>query len=408
MWHDGLIYKLILFKFPTYLIKIIHSYLDNRTFNVKLNDVLSSQRPILASTPQGSILSPALYNIYTSDFPTDNNRFGRLATIEYGRVFFTLRTFDDMSILEKLAMMPNMDVDTSDEEMQSPYFRRLEINRKIETDMMLLKTYQELNAKYHTSDPSLVKTTNTAAADRQVNLNALVSERDSLPECLTFNCQFCPKNNPTTPVNAENVKIFDLKTLGYLQVRVEGFLVRGITQCFNCNNFFHTASECHLKPRCLKCGNEHPTKQCPIKERQDNPFCINCQEYGHTACYTKCPQFPKPKKGSPLPKIQNLNKNKCKEGVTFANVVSGTNFPPLPTPNATVTKPSEIKNSSKEIHGIQQEDKSDLAQKIELVNLISNILKRSPEILQILNNLKNADDDNAKTFLLVEALLDKK
>ncbi|GFX28886.1 RNA-directed DNA polymerase from mobile element jockey [Trichonephila clavipes] len=73
MWHDGLIYKMILFKFPTYLIKIIHSYLDNRAFNVKLNNVLSSQRPILASTPQGSILSPALYNIYTSDFPTDNN-----------------------------------------------------------------------------------------------------------------------------------------------------------------------------------------------------------------------------------------------------------------------------------------------------------------------------------------------
>ncbi|GFW03107.1 uncharacterized protein TNCV_157271 [Trichonephila clavipes] len=144
------------------------------------------------------------------------------------------------------------------------------------------------------------------------------------------------------------------------------------------------------------------------KERQDNPFCINCQEYGHTACYTKCPQFPKPKKGSPLPKIQKLNQYKCKEGVTFANVVSGTNFPPLPTPNATVIKPRENKNSSKEIHGIHQEDKSDLAQVIELVNLISNILKRSPEILQILNNLKNADDDNAKTFLLVEALLDKK
>ncbi|GFV71197.1 RNA-directed DNA polymerase from mobile element jockey [Trichonephila clavipes] len=27
----------------------------------------------LSSTPQGSILSPALYNIYTSDFPIDNN-----------------------------------------------------------------------------------------------------------------------------------------------------------------------------------------------------------------------------------------------------------------------------------------------------------------------------------------------
>ncbi|GFT26262.1 hypothetical protein TNCV_4559191 [Trichonephila clavipes] len=110
-------------------------------------------------------------------------------------------------------------------------------------------------------------------------------------------------------------------------------------------------------------------KQCPIKERQDNPFCINCQEYGHTACYTKCPQFPKPKRARPYLKFKKLNQNKCKEGVTFANVVSGTNFPPLPTPNATVIKPRENKNSSKEIHGIHLEDKSDLAQVIELVNL---------------------------------------
>ncbi|GFW53065.1 uncharacterized protein TNCV_131301 [Trichonephila clavipes] len=493
--------------------------------------------------------------------------------------------------------MSTMDVDPSDDEIQSPCFQRLKINRKIETEKMLLKTYQELNSKFHTSNPSLVKTTNTAAADRKLKLDALVSKRDSLPECLTFNCQYCPKNNLTTPVevnapvknsnsskkdntvnnetktsikvstknkkkfqkhkhkkdsvedfvfpkktarpaspsNSEPVatansfsdlvedqnqviedkeaKIADVpkprppqaihlrikenfrtqiksifqkfpetinknsgkfiklyskdvdekhkltqflesdkdfeffctkpkldkpikvvikglpiftktqeilsdlevegfsvdNTLGYLQVRVEGFLVRGITQCYNCNNFFHTASECHLKPRCLKCGNEHPTKQCPIKERQENPFCINCQEYGHTACYTKRPQFPKPKKDSPLPAIQKNNKNKCKEGVTFANVVSGINFPSLPTPNATVSiQPSEIKNSSKEIHGIIQEDKSDLAQVIELVNLISNILKRSPEILQILNNLKSADDDHAKTYILVDALLDKK
>ncbi|GFW95079.1 RNA-directed DNA polymerase from mobile element jockey [Trichonephila clavipes] len=70
MWHDGLIYKLIKLKFPTYLVKIVHNYLDNRTFNVKINSTSSSIRNIAAGTPQGSILSPALYNIYTSDFPT--------------------------------------------------------------------------------------------------------------------------------------------------------------------------------------------------------------------------------------------------------------------------------------------------------------------------------------------------
>ncbi|GFS65508.1 uncharacterized protein TNCV_2468961 [Trichonephila clavipes] len=204
-------------------------------------------------------------------------------------------------------------------------------------------------------------------------------------------------------------KNFDIKTLGYLQVRVEGFLVRGITQCYNCNNFFHTASECRLKPRCLKCGKEHPTKQCPIKERQENPFCINCKEHGHSACYTKCPLFPKPKKGATLPMISKTKINKCKEGITYANVVSGSESAPIPTPNASEKiQQCECKNSSKGIHGIIQDNTSDLAQVIELISIISKILKRSPEILQMIKNLKSAEDDHSKSYLLVEALLDEK
>ncbi|GFU99219.1 uncharacterized protein TNCV_4256531 [Trichonephila clavipes] len=84
-------------------------------------------------------------------------------------------------------------------------------------------------------------------------------------------------------------------------VKVEGYLVRGITQCFNCNNFYHTAANCFMKPRCLKCGKDHATRNCHIKERQENPFCINCQDFGHSACYTKCPKFPNPKKALPFP-----------------------------------------------------------------------------------------------------------
>ncbi|GFT29241.1 uncharacterized protein TNCV_3588291 [Trichonephila clavipes] len=132
----------------------------------------------------------------------------------------------------------------------------------------------------------------------------------------------------TLPRNANNQKIFDLKTVGYTQVKIEGYLIRGITQCFNCNNFFHTAENCHLKPRCLKCGKEHPTRQCRIKERQENPFCINGQEYGDSACYTKCPKFPKPKKGMPLTANKTFESNVHREGVSFANIVSGTAPPP--------------------------------------------------------------------------------
>ncbi|GFV33963.1 uncharacterized protein TNCV_2613611 [Trichonephila clavipes] len=88
-------------------------------------------------------------------------------------------------------------------------------------------------------------------------------------------------------------------------------------QCFNCNNFYHTAANCFMKPRCLKCGKEHATKNCRIKERLINPFCINCQDFGHSACYTKCPKFPQPRKKPPLQtqlkrKISSVNGPKRK------------------------------------------------------------------------------------------------
>ncbi|GFT12066.1 uncharacterized protein TNCV_726531 [Trichonephila clavipes] len=210
----------------------------------------------------------------------------------------------------------------------------------------------------------------------------------------------------TLPRNANNQKIFDLKTVGYMQVKIESYLIRGITQCFNCNNFFHTAENCHLKPRCLKCGKEHPTRQCPIKERQENPFCINCQEYGHSACYTKCPKFPKPKNGTPLTANKTFESNVRREGVSFANIVSGTAPPP---PIHKLTEKTNENSNKKVSHGIQtiENENSDLAQVIELVSMISNIIKRSPEILQLLPKLKSSEDDKAKALLLFEAMLDK-
>ncbi|GFW69261.1 uncharacterized protein TNCV_2366391 [Trichonephila clavipes] len=213
----------------------------------------------------------------------------------------------------------------------------------------------------------------------------------------------------TLPRNANNQKIFDLKTVGYMQVKIQGYLIRRITQCFNCNNFFHTIENCHLKPRCLKCGKEHPTRQCPIKERQENPFCINCQEYGHSACYTKCPKFPKPKKGTPLTANKTFESNVRREGVSFANIVSGTAPPSNPTPVHKLTEKTNENSNNKVSHGIQaiEKENSDLAQVIELVSMISNIIKRSPEILQLLPKLKNSEDDKAKALLLFEAMFDK-
>lgn len=68
VWHNGLIYKMNKFTFPVYLQKIIKSFLSERTFVVEVGDHVSSVRKIPAGVPQGSVLSPLLYSIFTSDF----------------------------------------------------------------------------------------------------------------------------------------------------------------------------------------------------------------------------------------------------------------------------------------------------------------------------------------------------
>ncbi|GFV64427.1 hypothetical protein TNCV_955851 [Trichonephila clavipes] len=56
-----------------------------------------------------------------------------------------------------------------------------------------------------------------------------------------------------------------------------------------------------------------------LKERQENPFCINCQDYGHSALHL--PQIPQPKK-EPLSETPRKSEISPLNGF-FANVVSG-------------------------------------------------------------------------------------
>ena len=65
--HDLIIAKLNACHFSLSASKLIHNYLSHRKQRTKVNASYSSWEEILFGIPQGSILSPLLFNIFVCD-----------------------------------------------------------------------------------------------------------------------------------------------------------------------------------------------------------------------------------------------------------------------------------------------------------------------------------------------------
>ncbi|GFW66349.1 nucleic-acid-binding protein from transposon X-element [Trichonephila clavipes] len=144
--------------------------------------------------------------------------------------------------------------------------------------------------------------------------------------------------------------IFKMKKCCYLMVQVDAFNRRpGVSQCYNCNLFNHSSKNCFMCTRCLKCGESHRTNECPIKEKIENPVCINCNKTGHMAIWSQCEEYPKRKlkKGETIrnrntstitskpskPVTPNLSFAAALSGASNKNSTPGTSATPEETPS---------------------------------------------------------------------------
>ena len=65
--HSKLIFKLEQYGLQGHLLRWIKEFLRNRTQQIKIKGYLSNPQPCNSGVPQGSVLSPILFNLYIND-----------------------------------------------------------------------------------------------------------------------------------------------------------------------------------------------------------------------------------------------------------------------------------------------------------------------------------------------------
>ncbi|KAG5673198.1 hypothetical protein PVAND_003265 [Polypedilum vanderplanki] len=92
----------------------------------------------------------------------------------------------------------------------------------------------------------------------------------------------------------------NVRVISYIRVNWDHYrnTRNGPTQCTNCLRFGHGANNCAMETRCLRCGENHKSKECPhiVNMNDDRPkipiekLCCALCKGNHTASYQKCPK----------------------------------------------------------------------------------------------------------------------
>lgn len=114
-------------------------------------------------------------------------------------------------------------------------------------------------------------------------------------------------------------ELTDIKYLLNQHVKWEKPDHTDMVQCYRCQRFNHTAKNCQMQFRCVKCKTPHEYGQCQtdklkaenenerkrhaeaekngeqneeiIENKIPDPSCVNCGQVGHPANYRKCPKY---------------------------------------------------------------------------------------------------------------------
>lgn len=171
------------------------------------------------------------------------------------------------------------------------------------------KLLEELEVPYFTYTPKevrnqtfLLKGLNVEEKEEDIlsELTEITSEAVTIAKVSKFNTKKSNENSKPLPFfiisitsNSPAKELLSVKKINYQVVRWEKINKTDITQCYRCQRFGHTAANCHLDFRCVKCGQGHGPGECqllPQGNDRDKLHCAQCGQNGHPASYRGCPK----------------------------------------------------------------------------------------------------------------------
>lgn len=173
-------------------------------------------------------------------------------------------------------------------------------------DHIKVKAYLEkTKTKFFTFTPKSMKNKTyllkglESNADMKEIFNELCTHETNELKFLKIN-QFSTKNSEARgyklPIyivqispESDSNNLKSIKAIDYRIIKWEQLKRPEITQCRNCQGYFHSASNCFLSPKCVKCDKNHEKGKCEVNEvPREELYCVLCKQFGHPASYKGC------------------------------------------------------------------------------------------------------------------------
>lgn len=191
---------------------------------------------------------------------------------------------------------------------------------------------------------------------------------------------------------SNNKDIFSIEYLLHAKIRFEmPYKKKDIVQCQRCQQYGHSKTYCRHPFRCVKCAQNHPTTDCPKKDRSLQAKCVLCDGQ-HPANYKGCFVYKEIQNRKYPPTRPKILKDSLP--VETTRIPTGPEFPPIsPRDPRQFNRP---KLSYSAVTSMQRNDRNAFTENIS-----------QSQYLNTNNNNFNTSIDNNESFKRVEQLLFK-